>query len=140
LAVPRGRLVFLPVAAPVDIGEDHEAVGVLRPKKLFVFFKPFAKLAIETNRDGDVLVVHQPDILGQRLGRLAKLASAMNVNIDGGELRPRGAMLGEDQHRTRLELVERKSGRLLLGLKRSLTQRRKGAKKKKGKDEKRHVA
>ena len=129
LAIPGGGLVGLAVALPIDVGEDDEAIWVVGPEELLVLLEPFAEFAVKAHRDGDVLVVHQADVLGERFGRLTKFFPAMDVEVDGGELCAGGAMLGQDEHGAGLELVEREAFCFFLRLSFGcLSQRRKGAK------------
>ena len=116
LAVPGGGLVLATVAAPVEVGKDDEAIAIVGPEELLVFVELLAELAIEAYRDRDVLVVHQADVLGERLGRLTELEAAMDVDVDRRELRPRRSMLRQHQHRPRLKLIKRQALYLLLGL------------------------
>jgi hypothetical protein len=72
-----------------------------------VLFQAIAKLAIEADADGDVLVVQEADEFVERFGRLPELLAFMGVNVDGWELGPRRTVLGKGEHRARLELIER---------------------------------
>jgi hypothetical protein len=100
-----------------------------------VFFEAVAQLAVETDADGDVLVVEQADELVERFLRLAELLAFVRVDVYRWIFRPRGAVLGEDEHRARPELVEGKRAAVLaverlLGEEGCFSQRRGGAKEK----------
>jgi hypothetical protein len=72
-----------------------------------VLVERLAQLAIQTHRDGDILLVHDPHIFLQQFRRMPMANARMHMDIDHGKSGLRELVLGHDEHRRGPELVER---------------------------------
>jgi hypothetical protein len=88
LAVPRGRLVGAPPAAPVDVGEHHEAVAMPPVEVPDVGVEVVAPAAVEADADGDPVAVHHlHESVALFLVRPEPLAE-VRVHVDDGKPGP----------------------------------------------------
>jgi len=82
-------------------------LGYFRPQELLVLGKTVSHLPIEADAYGDVLRVHDLDILVEQVGRLMQANPRMHVDIDRREFGFTQVVLGNFEHRLWPKLVER---------------------------------